>query len=685
MQLKTVTVITGGKGTCDILVSQLCEMLDGKARVNGLFLDKGIPGEVRSDLVVIGSSTVADHVLPLLPSDCKSIVARRCLNHQHLDRLLEMPEATRALLVNDFMETAIETIGLLREAGINHLELHPYAPGHPLAGNWDLAITPGEPLLVPKSIKHIVDIGIRRIDLATLMKVLMELGIDDEQADVLSARFIRHIVEITKTSIKAAAEHHGVRRHLEAVLAASVDGIIGTDLDGRVSVINTAAGRILGVKSAEAAGRLLLELLEDAGAEVRGELIYVGKRQFLTSQYPVRHEDTSLGEVLVLRDVTDIQEMEKQLRGLLVAKGYEARYSFRSIVGSSSALKQAISLAGRIAKGSGTVLISGETGTGKELFAHAIHRESARAGGPFVTVNFASLPETLLESELFGYEEGAFTGARRGGKRGLFEEAHGGSIFLDEIGDAPLVLQAKLLRALEEGSIRRVGGTKKIPVDVRVIAASNKDLHGMTTQGEFRADLFYRLNVLPLLIPPLRSRKEDIPLLIAEYNRRLVARETPTIQIADDALDAMMDYDWPGNVRELLNTLEYLSSVFQGEEILPTHLPHQVRGKSAECLEPAINVLTNDEVALAMGIIARDPFKDEFAVLLDVLSTSPHLRLGRRKIAQTSAATNACLTEAKVRRLAARLAHLGLVAVRRGPEGILLTPLGEKVAACFKP
>lgn len=226
-----------------------------------------------------------------------------------------------------------------------------------------------------------------------------------------------------------------------------------------------------------------------------------------------------------------------------------------------------------MAKGDSTVLIRGESGTGKELFARAIHMESFRSGKPFVPINCAAFPENLLESELFGYVEGAFTGASKGGKTGLIEYAHNGTLFLDEIGELSPRLQVKLLRVLQEGQVRKIGDSKEHPVDVRIIAATNRNLEDMMKLGTFREDLYYRLNVVPIFIPPLRQRKEDIPILgrhlINKFNSRLNKRVE---SISEEALDKLMAYHWPGNIRELENVLERAMILTPDEKIIPEHI-----------------------------------------------------------------------------------------------------------------
>ncbi len=228
-------------------------------------------------------------------------------------------------------------------------------------------------------------------------------------------------------------------------------------------------------------------------------------------------------------------------------------------------MKDLIKLGNQLALSESTVLIEGESGTGKELFAQGIHMASRRSSGPFVPVNFAALPYSLLESELFGYEEGAFTGAQKGGKIGLLEAAHGGTLFLDEIGDAPLEFQVRLLRVLQEKQIRRVGGRKIIPIDVRVVVATNRNLFNEVEHGRFREDLFYRVSVLPVKIPSLRHRKEDISYLLQyfmlAYGQKNIKQLNELFE--PETIDYLSNYDWPGNVRQLMNVVEYVCHIYQ--------------------------------------------------------------------------------------------------------------------------
>jgi transcriptional regulator with PAS, ATPase and Fis domain len=267
--------------------------------------------------------------------------------------------------------------------------------------------------------------------------------------------------------------------------------------------------------------------------------------------------DKLKGSVAVIQDISEIRKLTHELKlAKRLIRHLEARHAFEDIIGRSEEITGAIEQARRAAKTPATVLLRGESGTGKELFAHAIHNASDRCEGQFIRVNCAALTDTLLESELFGYVEGAFTGAKKGGHKGLFEEASGGTIFLDEIGEISLSLQSKLLRALQEKEIIRVGAAKPTKIDVRIIAATNANLEELIQKGAFREDLYYRINVLPIIIPPLRHRKEDIPILVRhllpkynqEYGRNVE-------EVSGQALEVLQEYNWPGNIRELENIL----------------------------------------------------------------------------------------------------------------------------------
>lgn len=258
------------------------------------------------------------------------------------------------------------------------------------------------------------------------------------------------------------------------------------------------------------------------------------------------------------------------------------------IVARSESMKEIIAAAARLARFDSTVLITGESGTGKELIANLIHENSDRRKGPFIKVNCGAIPGNLLESELFGYDHGAFTGARKGGKTGLFEIANGGTIFLDEIGDLPINLQPKILRVLQNREIMRVGGHKALPIDVRIITATNRDLEKMVESREFREDLYYRLNVVPVHIPPLRERKEDIVPLARHFTAIINKKHKTNKSLSPEILESLIIYDWPGNVRELQNIIENIMVTSSDEVVTRKNLPPQLIKSGPDCQDISI-------------------------------------------------------------------------------------------------
>lgn len=369
-------------------------------------------------------------------------------------------------------------------------------------------------------------------------------------------------------------------KQIKAVLDAAGEGIIAIDKNGTITAFNPASEKILNIRAEMALGKNVAELLSQDVPMLRtivtGEsydneemIINTGKTRshYITSGRPILDEEGNpIGAVASMKDIKNVME-------LIHSFTQPPMITFDEIIGVSQNIKRVKDIARIVAKGNSTVLIRGESGTGKELFARSIHMASPRHDKPFVPVNCAALPDSLLESELFGYAEGAFTGAKKGGKQGLFSYAHTGTIFLDEIGELSVHLQVKLLRVLQEGKVRRIGAGEEVPVDVRVIAATNRNLEKLIKTGQFREDLYYRLNVIPLIIPPLRDRKDDIPILTREFIKKLSYKMNKRVEdISDEAMKKLVNYDWPGNIRELGNVIERAVNLCSGTLITPEHL-----------------------------------------------------------------------------------------------------------------
>ncbi len=392
-------------------------------------------------------------------------------------------------------------------------------------------------------------------------------------------------------------------KRFEAVLDFVNDGVIATDEVGIITVINPAAEGIFQVKREAVLGfpvkevipnTKIMKVLESKSADIQ-KLQQVHGDYIMTNRIPIVVDDLVKGVVATFQDVSTIQGAEQKIRQNLYAKGFVTRYSFRDLLTKNQRMKRLIDIAKGFAKTDATVLIVGESGTGKEMFAQSIHALSSRRVEPFVAVNCAALPTQLLESELFGYVEGAFTGAKKGGKIGLFELAHNGTIFLDEIGEMDKNLQGRLLRVLEEKKVMRLGSDKMIPVDIRIVAATNADLKDKIKRDEFRMDLYYRLNVLKLQTIPLRERREDIEYLANSFMRIINKKYGRQIEgFTPEVLELLRKYPWPGNIRELKNIVERL--------ILSTTKDH-VSMTEAEFL---IEELRED--------FTQDPLKNDFEI-----------------------------------------------------------------------
>ena len=378
-------------------------------------------------------------------------------------------------------------------------------------------------------------------------------------------------------------------REIEGLLSFITDPVLVVDAEGNIIHTNSATEQVLQRSQIMIIQKNVTDFVESKPllqyvkqgkpvANLHVRIVSSGgtNHYFSCRLHPLLVDTQVEGAILFLTKPVLRQEQEKSSR-------YGTRFSLDDIIGSSSAITALKEQARKIAKSESTVLIRGESGTGKEVLAQSIHRLSHRSNGPFVAINCAAIPESLLESELFGYEEGAFTGAKKGGKPGRFELAKGGTLFLDEIGDMPLYLQAKLLRVLQERRIERVGGTKSIEVDVRIIAATHKDLESMIANNQFREDLYFRLNVIPLYVPPLRERKEDLYELIQYYMNKFCKRfgKEPK-RFSSQALKKIFDYHWPGNIRELENMVEYIVNLEIGDLVTVSSLPASIRGMSED-------------------------------------------------------------------------------------------------------
>lgn len=380
------------------------------------------------------------------------------------------------------------------------------------------------------------------------------------------------------------------------------DVVLVIDSDTTIVYANEAYARILGVPVAKVLGRRLDTIEPDSKTitALRTGKVSNNGRDYLDSlnidvvgsSFPLYEGENIIGAVSIFKNITEVVQLNRELQLTKGVADYlkeqleqweQLPLSFKEYVGQNSRLKETLVLAAKVALTNSTVLILGESGVGKEVLARAVHNSSRRKDMPLIKVNCAAIPEALLESELFGYEEGAFTGAKRGGKLGKFELAHGGTIFLDEIGDMSLTMQAKLLRVLQEKEFERLGGTKTVKVDVRVIAATNRDLKSMIEKETFRRDLYYRLYIVPLYLTPLRERKDDLLALAKTFLDQFARVVGHELTLSPQVVRLLQAYDWPGNIRELQNVLEHASIVCSNGAIEIHHLPAHIIPIHEDC------------------------------------------------------------------------------------------------------
>lgn len=424
--------------------------------------------------------------------------------------------------------------------------------------------------------------GIDKIAMEVLpqrgMVIKFRCGLVDQARELI--RVLTVVEGVNSVKFRDQMPYEEREDELKTILNSVSEGILAVDKVGSITHINEVACKILYCDSQATVGleaqRLLaadhpiLDTLQSGQTYKLKEVRINQSNQnirYLTSGEPVINEK---GQIIgAVATITDFGQVEA-----IVSKVDRIRHltTFDDIVFQSDKMRHLVAAATTVAKSSSTVLIRGESGTGKELFASALHTGGSRHLAPFIAVNCTALPDALLESELFGYEEGAFTGAVRGGKKGLFEQANGGTLFLDEIGELPQQVQVKLLRVLQAGTIRKVGGNSEIQVDIRIIAATHRDLEEMVRNGQFREDLYYRLNVIPIMIPPLRERREDIFFIAQRLIRKICTKlKKPMMRLARDSVELLMQQDWPGNVRQLENTLERVINLIDCTEIEPYH------------------------------------------------------------------------------------------------------------------
>ncbi len=672
MNTRKVGIITKSNIALLTLMEQLKDYFEPAYKVIGYCIDDGIREVEEAEHFFITSqvSEIYEYAQELVPPGSSVSVAGRFFEPSQLKWLMAIPEGTDVLVINNLPGTCREVIQNLLEANIDHLNYVPLYPGCNVdSEDYKFAITLDEPEVMPAARVELIDIGVRKIHIKDLIDVGRRLNVPVAAEQRYLGTFISEMFELGKELGHYLADYQKLNHHLKATFQVVKEPMIAVDTNGVITFINRVAADLFECEEQEVLGAHFTTLPHQQKiktffqnqADVEDSLVQLNDQYFVVSCEEITDNRDKLGTMCMFKNVTELRSLEKKIKKELVKKGHSATYQFRDIKGNSDAIKKTIKLARKMAKSNGNVLITGENGTGKELFAHSIHQDSNLSDGPFVAINCAAFPDNLLESELFGYEEGAFTGAKKGGKPGVFELADKGTIFLDEIGEIPLNIQVKLLRVLQERQVVRIGGTHVIDIDCRIIAATNKPLKQAIQHGEFRQDLFFRLNVLPLIVPPLRERIEDIPVLVSHY---LAAHHQPKA-IHEHVLSELAAYHWPGNIRELINVLDFALTISEENEITIDNLPENLQGP----------VSGSDAKVLQVDL-------EE----LEILNCLYQCRLlnksvGRYQLLEFPAIKKHQLTDWKLRNRLAKLEEKGLVQILSTRQGTVIT---EKGAAVLK-
>ena len=617
-------------------------------------------------IAVCSNNSIVEDARSRLSRDIPIIGAKRTINMKNVSELTGIESDTDVIVVSNNQAAAVETIEILTSIGINHINLIPYYEGCGLDVT-DIAITPGGIHTLPQGIKKTFDLGIKIISMSSIIEIFSMLEMPIKLLNVIIDKSNRDIV---------MANHYNteMNNYLHGIFEVIHDGVATFDENGNITLCSKNFSDLLSMEYIDVlslnyreifANSIIEELISE-NDNIYDEIVDFSSKRFVINKKVFLKNTKSKGFVLSLQDITMIQKLENKVRKKLLNKGFISKYSFDDVIGESEIIRSKVNIAKKMAKSDFSVLIQGNNGTGKEIFAQAIHNNSNRKSGPFIAVNLASLSDDLIESELFGYEEGAFTGALKGGKKGLFEMAHNGTIFIDEIGDISQRIQQRLLRVLQEKEILKIGGKSIIPIDTRIIAASNVDLYQSVKENKFRIDLYYRLNILQFQLPDLKDRLGDIELLTKYFFKSISSRK----YISDEVLEIFHQYSWPGNIRELENLVYYFDSIVDNTEITVADLP--------EFFMRHISVHEDTSYDEIEDYFSNKNMFDDCMNILKVMDSykNKKILLGRKTIKNILEKNEINLSLEQIRHRTDKLSEIGFVNIGKTKQGSSITNKG---------
>ncbi|AJP09863.1 TPA: sigma 54-interacting transcriptional regulator [Clostridioides difficile] len=657
---KSVALVNDSrKDLIDFLENNLKLVFGDSININRYFINEINDNDIiNDDVILVMSVERLDKIINNILDKKKVIVVRRTFREDKIYNLLSLPQGTNVLIVNDSDETTLETISLFYKIGVTNIRPIPYMNDNNYK-NIKIAITPGVPEKVPSFISDIFDLGHRYIDISTFIEIINLLQIDSKEIQSNLVKYSEEIISLD-TGIKDKYKELFLKiEELDTILNLSKDGILFTSKDGEINTYNSKVKDILDINE-DIYGKYIEDIFVDSlkvllsEKEILDKVVVFNKKYINVNKKNIYNRDEKMGTYYSLQEITYIKKLEQNLTKKLREKGQIAKYTFKDIKTNSPKMFECIDLAKKVSKSDLSILIRGESGTGKELIAQSIHNNSNRKNQPFIAVNCAAVPENLLESQLFGYDKGTFTGGLKDGKQGLFELANNGTIFLDEIGDMPLELQTKLLRVLQEKQIMPVGSHNVINIDVRIISATNKNLEQMIDNSQFREDLYYRLNTIPINIPPLRERKEDILIIMEDLiNKKLV--------ITPEAKKLIQNYMWKGNIRELQNVTSYLNIMCE-DIVLEKDLPPNLRSSDNKNTSLKLKYSKNDILNILEILI---------------LNKESDVGIGRGLILKALLDKNLQITEGKIKKIFEYLKKEELIICSSGRYGSKITQKGE--------
>lgn len=678
-KMKTIAVVSDSvlkngrlSSVGEIIKKNILEVFEGKAVVNNYYIDQfGPETRIAEDLIIVMAGSRANQVRDYVINHKNIIVAERAFQKSGLSPLFNLPEGTDVLVVNDNIEMVLDSISSLYHIGLKHINLIPFDSEK----NYEhihYALSPAEPEYVPTYIPHVYDVGSRLLDIPTMLLIINILQIEDKQTQQNLYDYYQKLFSPNEGIIQNYNKLVSKTEILDQLLDMSHDGILLTDKEGKI-IINNKKFIDQFELSGEVKGEYLHEIITGKDFEnyydkdFQEDLIFYGKKIFNIEKKELTYFNYEIRMYFSFQEVTHIKKLEQNLTRKLRLKGQIARYTFNDIIGSSKRMKVIISKAKKIAKSDLTVLITGESGTGKEVMAQAIHNASPRKNQPFIAINSAALSDNLIESELFGYDSGSFTGALKQGKKGLFERANNGTIFLDEIGDMPHHLQSKLLRVLQERQITPIGSDRNIDLDLRVIAATHKDPKEMVESGNFRRDLFYRLNVFPIKLPTLRDRSEDIPLLLQSFTGN-------HFTFTDECLNSLINYNWPGNTRELFNITQYITTLEESDTVEITSLPYYLETDLKSSVPVSYEELYKDE---RFTLEEKTVYNHSIAILKTVRMLNKISKTaGRKHVMEVLEKEDLSIRENQLRKTLETLNFVGFIITEKGRKGSFVTEKG---------